>query len=428
MEEQALEIGTDAYVYAYPLVLMDATKKRMSIVTGINKFFHTRAPANAAGTTVVAPNNDTLYSSAWLDLLPGPVILQMPDAGDRYYMISVYDAWTNVIANPGTRTTGNGKHAFMIAGPDWRGDLPPGCDLIRSPTNMVWILARTYTDNTQGDLASAHAFQDKMSLRPLDGKSKTPSAGIATPEMRTPPVQQVAGMNAAAFFGRFSETLKPNPPLSGDGAMIGKLALIGIVPGRDFSFEELDPEARSGLARSVAAGQARIRAAKAGMKKVNGWTLSLNLGRYGTDYDFRAHVAGGGLGANLPEDAIYPTAAEDIEGKFLNSGHRYVLHFEKGRIPPSHPRGFWSVTMYNDQRFFAVNPLNRYAIHSADRLAYNIDGSLDIYMQEDPPSPGKQANWLAAPKGDFSVAIRIYWPEPPALDGTWTPPPIRRVQ
>jgi hypothetical protein len=201
------------------------------------------------------------------------------------------------------------------------------------------------------------------------------------------------------------------------------------VPGKSFDFSKLDPATQKGLARSVEAAKAKIRSLAASSKKVNGWRFATNLGVYGTAYTFRAFIAMFGLGANQPEDAVYPSISADVEGKPFSGANRYVIHFDKGQTPPINPRAFWSITMYNDKRFFVDNPINRYAIHSVDKLAYNADGSLDILLQTDPPADAKMAaNWLPAPKGTFEIMLRIYWPEKRALDGTWVPPSVNKIQ
>ncbi|MBA3029354.1 MAG: DUF1254 domain-containing protein [Desulfobacteraceae bacterium] len=443
-EEQAFQAGIDAYIYAYPLVIMEATRQKVTNTPSIdanipgadapvNQFSHTRELVDASGTNVVAPNNDTLYSTAWLDLSMEPIVLHVPDAANRYYMMPVLDAWTNVIANPGTRTTGSVAKDFIIVGPDFKGGLQAGISVIKSPTNMAWILGRTYTNISPEDVAAVNAFQDGMRLTPLSsyGKPYTPPAGTHDPaiDMKTPPPLRVAKMDAPTFFRQFALALKTNPPAAGDAPMIEKLAQIGIVPGKDFEFENLGSHVQKGLNRCVPAAQAKIKSIAASSKRVNGWRFAKNLGVYGTAYTFRAFITMFGLGANQPEDAVYPSIQIDQEGKPFTGAYRYLLRFEKGQTPPIHPSGFWSITMYNDKRFFVDNPINRYAIHNVDNLTYNADGSLDILLQADPPADEKMmANWLPAPKGSFDIMLRIYWPEKETLDGSWVPPSVKRIE
>jgi len=428
---EAFQKGIDAYIYAYPLVLMDVTRRygQKGSRTSNNQFFHGRSFEDASSRAVVAPNNDTLYSSAWLDLSTEPIIMHVPDFGSRYYLVPLMDAWTNVFASPGTRTTGNRACDFAIVGPNWKSAVPAGMTVIRSPSNMVWIAARVYSTRTPDDVVAVRALQDRMTLMPLSfyGRHYTPPPVRPDPalKMGVLPPQQVANMDAGAFFKYFADLLKTNPPAAADAPMIANLASVGIVPGRDFNFENLNPNVRNALIESVSAAQNRIRGPRVGSIVVNGWTINLKTGSYGTDYMFRAQVALNGLGANIAADSIYPATAVDSNGNPLTGAHRYVVRFPPGGTPPAN--AFWSLTLYNYRRFFADNPLNRYAIHSVDNLAYNADGWLDLYIQVDSPGPSKETNWLPAPQENFTLTMRIYWPKPEALSGTWKPPFVHRV-
>jgi hypothetical protein len=371
---------------------------------------------------------DTLYSFAWLDLSKEPIVLSVPDTDDRYYLMPMLDAWSNVFASPGKRTTGTKAGIFAIVGPDWKGTLPDGVKEIKAPTNTGIIAGRTQA-NGPADYKVVNALQEQYKLTPLSsfGKAYTPPKGAVDPkiDMKTPPVEQVNGMNAETFFKRLAALMKSNPPPEADAPMLKKLARIGIVPGRDFDMKKLDPAVAKGLEKSVQAAVAKIGAmAREIGKPVNGWRiLPMNVGKFGTDYDVRAVVALLGLGANIPQDAIYPTVFVDADGKPLTGGKRYVLHFDKGQLPPVN--AFWSVTMYNAQSFFVDNPLNRYNIAGWMPLKFNDDGSLDIYIQRDSPGKEKESNWLPAAKEEFSMNLRLYWPKESALDGTWKPPAVQ---
>ncbi|MDI1483391.1 DUF1254 domain-containing protein [Polyangium sp. y55x31] len=437
-EEEAFAIGVEAYVYGYPLVSMAITKDVLTNVASptergapINQFSHARELLTAGFTSVVAPNNDTLYSQAWLDLSKEPVILHVPEAKGRYYLMPMLSGWTNVFASPGTRTTGTQAGNFAIVGPRFKGALPQGMKEIRSPTETVWIIGRTHTTGTPADLAAVHAFQDQLSLTPLSayGKTHTPPRGAVDPnvDMTAPPVDQVNAMEAAVFFKALAAHMKENPPAAADAPMITKLARIGIVPGQDFDLHKLDPAVARGLERAPKAGLERIRAhEKNAGKSVNGWTITLKTGDYGTDYLQRAFIALVGLGANLPEDAVYPLTKVDGDGQPLDGANRYRLHFPKGQTPPV--SGFWSLTLYNDQMFFHPNAIRRYAIHSDDVMKRNADGSLDLYIQNTPPDEDKASNWLPAPQGKFVLMLRMYWPAQAVLDGAWVPPAVQRVR
>jgi hypothetical protein len=439
-EKQAAGVyqdAVDAYIYGYPLVLMQTTKDVMTATptltltkAPINQFLHIREFPTPRFTDVVSPNADTLYSTAWLDLSKEPIILTVPDVGERYYLMPLLSEWTNVFASLGTRTTGNKAASFAIIGPDWKGSLPEGVAEILSPTSIVWIIGRTETKGPH-DYEAVNQIQDQYRLIPLSGwgKGYTPPKYVPlnkNVDVKIPPVEQVSRLDALAFFSKLSELLKTTPPTLADHPILAKLARIGIVPGQDFDASKLTPEDKSEIERAVADAREKIQnewKEKPFARKVNNWSiLEKPVGNYGTDYVIRAVVAYGGLGANLPQDAIYPATNVDADGNPLTGKNKYVIHFDKDELP--YVQGFWSVTMYNDRQFFVENPINRYAIGDRDALKYNSDGSLDIFIQNEPPSKEEQANWLPAPKGPFNLIMRLYWPDQEILDGAWAPPPV----
>jgi hypothetical protein len=440
-EKEGLEAGVEAVVYGLPLVIMDITMKKTTNVTKpegfaapANQFVNLREFPNAAFKDVVRANVDTLYSSAFLDLAKEPMVLSVPDTKGRYYLMPMIDAWTNIFASPGKRTTGTKAGNFAITGPGWTGMLPAGVQELKSPTNMVWIIGRTQTNGPK-DYPVVHAIQKGFKLVPLSsfGKSYTPPQGTVDPiiDMKTPPVEQLEKMRAATFLNTLAMLLKSNPPPASEAPVLAKLAKIGVVPGEKFEPAKLDPAVAKGLEKSVAVALEKLKAAsKETGAPVNGWRVPpMILGNFGTDYGARAVVALIGLGANLPADAVYPSTFVDGDGKPLNGVNRYVLHFDKGQTPPVN--AFWSITMYNADSFFVDNPINRYAISSWMPLRKNSDGSIDIYIQRESPGKGKGANWLPAAEGEFNLTMRIYWPNdkaPSILDGTWKPPAVVMVQ
>ncbi|HMF13491.1 MAG TPA: DUF1254 domain-containing protein, partial [Gemmataceae bacterium] len=439
-EDEAARIAVDAYVYGYPLVLMDVTRQVLTAVSKpeghkapVNQFVHVKEFPDPTHTDVVSPNADTLYSIAWLDLSKEPMVLRVPEMGKRYYLMQMLDAWTNVLADPGTRTTGNGKGEFAIVGPGWKGTLPGGVKEIKSPTNMVWIIGRTQT-NGKDDYAAVHAIQAKYELAPLSawGKEYVPPADVPVDprvEAKTPPVQQVGKMEPKEFFARLAALMADSPPAEADEPMVEKLARIGVGPGKAFEANKLDPAVAKGLERGVADARAKLvaEAKKPRGKTVNNWSVMIDkMGRYGTDYTFRSVIAFIALGANLPEDAIYARATADAEGKPLTGANRYVIRFTKGQLPPV--GAFWSVTMYNSKQFFVENPINRYAIGDRDKLKFDDDGSLPLYVQNESPGKDKESNWLPAPQDDFNLIMRLYWPKKAVLDGTWKPPSVERAK
>lgn len=436
-QAEAAAIATDAYVFGYPLVTMEFTRR---IMTNSARPGHSHAPMgqlyrareypDAKFRDVTAPNADTLYSTAWLDLSTEPYVLSLPDMGDRYFLMPMLDGWTNVFEVPGTRTTGQRAQAYAITGPDWSGELPSGVKRLRAPTNTVWILGRTYCTGTPEDYKACHAVMDRYDLRPLSayGKDYAPPEGKVDPaiDMKTAVRDQVDRLPAAEYFALVATLMKDNPPAREDAPMVEKLARIGVVAGRPFDASKLDPPVAKAVAAAPKVGQERIMAQfKTGGTLENGWLFTAKAGVYGTDYPQRAFITAIGLGANRPQDAVYPTSTEDASGKKYSGANKYVLHFEKGQTPPAD--AFWSVTMYDANYFFVDNPLNKYTVSPRDDPKYNPDGSLDLYVQHESPGKEKEANWLPAPNGEFVLMLRLYHPRekaPSILDGSWKVPPV----
>ncbi len=436
-QQLAKDLGVDAYIYGYPLVLMDATRRLGTNVPNsgenaapVNQFARKRSFPDDTFTTVVSPNADTLYSFAFLDLAKEPMVLSVPEMGDRYYLMEILDAWTNVFASPGTRTTGSAGGDFAIVGPRWVGKVPAGVEHVQSPTNLVWIIGRTQT-NGPADYPAVHVIQDEYRLTPLSawGKAYTPPDNVpvaANVDMKIPPVEQVFKMDASTFFGRLNALMADNPPFAADAGVLRRCASISVAPGKSFELKNLNPAVARGLEASVRDAQSRIIAeARAPHgRTVNGWEFMNNVGRYGTSYLWRAVVAMVGLGANLPEDAIYPRATRDSNGQPFNGANRYVIQFAKGQLPPVN--AFWSITMYNTHQFFVKNPIGRYAIGDRDQLKFNSNGSLTLYLQNESPGKGYESNWLPAPRDAFSLLMRLYGPKKEVLDGRWKPPAVVR--
>jgi hypothetical protein len=439
--QQAVEIGTQAYIYGYPLVTMEMTRRvttNTAVPAGLRapmgQFAHAREFPPVSYRDIPGANADTLYSTAWLDLAEEPYILAVPGAEDRYFMVPLLDGWTDVFEVPGTRTTGTTAQNFAITGPHWRGELPTGVAEYKSATNMVWILGRTYTSATTQDYEDVHAFQDKFSLVPLSayGTDYSPPSGTVDPDidMTTPTKEQVVKMDAAAYFTLLATLLKDNPPKSADDPMVSELAKIGLVPGNDWDISTLDPTIANALAEVPQAGLAQMmsHAPNAGTA-VNGWQITLPAGVYGTDYLQRAFLNWQGPGWNRGEDSVYPTTRVDSEGKTLNGANEYLIHFAAGELPPV--KGFWSLTMYDSEGFFVANPLDRVNLSQRSDLNLNKDGSLDLFIQKDSPGTDREANWLPSPGDEFALFMRLYWPSeeaPSILDGSWSPPPVRAVR
>lgn len=434
----AYEIGKEAYIYAYPLVTMDVTRRVMTnLEVGkkpglgpMNVFNHFRAYPTADFRDVVRPNFDTLYSAAWLDLTKEPMIVSAPDTGGRYYLLPMIDMWSDVFAVPGKRTSGTQAGHFAVVPQGWSGTLPPGVTRVEAPTAYAWIIGRTQT-NGPADYEAVHKVQDGYSVTPLSqwGKPAVSVKAVIDPtvNMKTPPLDQVNKMPAAAYFKYAAELMKMNPPHVTDWSLVARLKRIGLEPGKSFDAATLDPAVRSALDRATADALKEMLAKIPTIARVvNGWQMNTDtMGVYGNYYLKRAIIAMVGLGANQPEDAVYPLNIADDAGKPVMGESKYVLHFAKSELPPV--KAFWSLTMYDEAGFQVANPINRFAIGDRDALKYNPDGSLDLYIQHDNPGTGKESNWLPSPaSGKLGLTMRLYAPEPQILDGSWNPPGIKK--
>lgn len=438
-EQNVREIAREAFQYAYPIVLMDATMRQSTAVPNatavrgrapINQFAYFRTYPAADAKDVVRFNFDTLYSFAWADLSKGPMILSVPDTGGRFYLVPSLDMWTDVFSSLGSRTTGTKAGHFAYVAPGWKGKLPAGVQRIDAPTSMIWLMGRVQT-NGPSDYANVHKIQDGLKLTPLDrwGKNYAPPATSpvdASVDTKTPPLVQVENMTGVEFFTRFAELMKKYPPHPNDYPILFRMKQIGLETGKSWDRSKFDQKAINAGAKDAMQGM--IAGVKTAGNHVGGWNITVdNMGTYGTSYRQRALVALAGLGANLPADAVYPTAFLDSEGKPMDGANKYVLHFDKGKTPPA--GAFWSLTMYDNQGFQVPNSLNRFAIGDRDKLKLNDDGSLDIYIQAESPGADKESNWLPAPKsGLIGPTLRLYAPKPEVLDGSWTPPAVKRMQ
>ncbi len=436
-EQEALEIGIEAYVYLYPIISMEITRRvSTSVPAGVrpgmgpmNAFHHFRTFPKADFREVVRPNFDTLYSSAWVDLTAGPMIVSAPDTSGRYYLLPMLDMWSNVFASPGKRTSGTGAGRWALVPPGWTGTLPAGVGRIDAPTPHVWIIGRTQT-NGPSDYSAVHSVQDEYSIAPLPGGGKVSGDSKPDPswDLKTSPLVQVNTMTADRYFALGAELMAKHPPQKTDWSTLARLARIGLVPGRPFDLASAPEAVRAGLSRAPQAALAEIKAKVPTVARVvNGWQMNTDtMGVYGNAYLKRAIVSMVGLGANQPEDAIYPLAITDADGESLRGDRRYELRFSKEQLPPV--GAFWSVTMYDAEGFQVANPLNRFAIGDRDALKFDADGSLTIYIQHENPGKNKESNWLPSPaSGALGVTMRLYAPKAQVIDGRWNPPAIRRV-
>jgi hypothetical protein len=389
---------------------------------------------------VVRPNFDTLYSIAYLDMTAEPVVVSVPDTSGRFYLLPMLDMWSDVFASPGWRTTGTHAQTILVTPPGWRPDLrerfidefklPKNAQRIEAPTPYVWTIGRIKTDGPS-DYEAVRKIQAGLKVTRLSdwGKeSKTPDVKVdPRVDMKTPPKVQVDTMPGGKYFAYAAELLKVNPPHLTDEPILAQMRRLGIEVGKSFDIEKAPPAVKTALNAAPKAAQELMEWKVATLARVaNHWSMNTDtMGVYGNYYLKRAIVAQVGLGANLPEDAIYPLNLGDADGRPLDGSNRYVLRFAKGATPPV--AAFWSITLYDPEGFQVPNSLNRFAVSSWMPFKYNDDGSLDIYFQRETPGQDKEANWLPAPKGPFNLTMRLYAPKADALTGKWNPPAITRT-
>ena len=443
--DEVKAIAMDAYVYGYSLITTEVTRVQMTNVDKadglhgpMGQFMNVKRYPPADYRGVSAPNADTLYSVAWVDLGKEPTVFSHPDMGSRYYLFPMYSLWMPVIEAAGTRTTGGKAEKFLLTGPGWQGTVPAGMTQVKSPTRYMLILGRTYADGTEQDYEAVNALQDQLSLRPLSQFGKhdwtfTPPPVNPDPgfSMTDKPQDVILKLGTKGYFDMMGRLMcKDAPPAPEDAPIIAKMAKIGVVPCKEFDLARFDPATRDALSKLPQEALDTIAAHRAIVGRIaDGWVIS-EVGDYGTDYMKRAVVGAFGWPANLDKDAVYPYTEVDSTGAKLSGAHKYTLTFAKGQEPPVD--GFWSITMYEiDQGWwFVPNPLNKFTVSPRNNPLRNADGSLTLYFQNESPGKDKEANWLPAPKGPFLPMIRMYWPKetkPSILDGTWTPPRIVKV-
>src|SRR5262245_25025811 len=431
-------IATEAYVYFYPLVTMDLTRKQLinsdPKTAGIggppNTFDNISAFPAADMKAVVRPNFDTLYSSAWVDLTREPMVVSAPETRGRYYLLPMLDMWTDVFASPGWRTTGTKAENFLLTPPGWSGNVPEGFTRVSAPTPYVWIIGRTKTDGP-ADYAAVHEIQKGYKITPLSEWGKPPVPVKYTidksADVKTPPKVAVDTMTGEKYFAYAAELLKLHPPHITDEPIIARMKRIGLERGKSFDITKVDPKVRKAIEEAPAQAQ-KLMAWKVPTlaRVVNNWSMNTDtMGVYGNYYLKRAMIAMEGLGANLPDDAIYPLNLGDENGKPLDGANRYAIRFDKDSMPPAD--AFWSITTYDTEGFQVANPINRFAVSSWMPFKRDADGSLTLYLQNENPGGDRESNWLPAPKGPFNLTMRLYAPKSEALTGPWNPPPVTPV-
>lgn len=439
--EGAKALGKQAYDYGLPLLEFLRVRREQTSVrcpdgmgdAPVNSFSHARGFARPEDRTVVAPNTDTLYSIAHLDLARGPIVLSHPEMGKRYYSFELLDPYTNVIDIPGAREDGGRAGSFVISWTHAKGEgrakgngaFPGDARLIKSKYRRVWVIGRTLATG-RADQRKARKLMRQYTLRRLGGRKRT-----FTKDCKGMPAEYPTPIDGPGFIAALDRELKKNPPPKRDDPLLSQLAPVGIGPGLSPERAGLDPDVLAALYEGVAQEAASLPTATRlsvlnQAKQTAGWLLPApDIGRYGTDYLFRAQIAVVGLGANTPNEAIYPTGITDGAGALYDGAHRYRLTFPPGQQPPA--KYFWSLTMYDSAGYLIANPIGRYSVGpSHPPLVKSADGSVVIAIQHDPPSDAG-VNWLPAPSGNFRLSLRLYGPSVAARTGAWRPPGVFRV-
>ena len=441
-EEWYYSVGIQNYVYTLPLTILERERKvrlnpaalekakKFAPAAPINEVGHMKTLATADDVMPYTPNNDTVYSGAMFELADGPVILSVPDISDRYWSIEVADAYTNNLFYIGTRATGGkgGNHTFV--GPNWKGTLPKDVIEHRVPTDTVILAVRIgVVPQDSEDLQKVNALQEELKVTSLSNWGDPGKFGqVDVPDLSKRPDYR----GDLAYFQTAADLLIENPPPKDQQAAVILLHRGGIDVGQPFDPGKLDEPARKGLARAAAMGPQimKWKVKFRGTPYPSRWN-NLRPGDYGFDYFDRAAGALEGLFVHDRDEAEYFSTYEDGDARLLDGGNKYVVHFDKHEIPPTLKYGFWSFTMYGADFQLVKNPINRFSIGDRTKgLTYNPDGSLDVYIQSEPPS-GHESNWLPSPpSGLFRVNYRLYLPtkeaQDPATLGKYLPP-IKKV-
>lgn len=437
--DQIAEIAREAYVFFFPMLMgyryAYATFLNSSLASyrgAPNGMYGNAATLDHTFRGVITPNADTPYSMALLDLRAEPVVLDVPEVSDRYYVMQFEDLWGTNVHYVGSRATGPEAGSYAAVGPRWDGALPASfSDVLRFETDLVFIIGRSQLLGPD-DVDRLSLVMAGYGLRPL-------SAAQGTPPLEVPEVAWPAWDDPASRDERFIAYANflldfCQPPHPSEVDLLRRFSLIGIGPGRAFDVDTLDDDTTEALKAGVNSAREAIgvKATHLG-EKVNGWNSTAALGSrefFGGDYLLRAAGAMAGWGGNDKIEAFYPLSREDATGRPLDGANRYRLTL--AAMPPA--KAFWSITMYDTSYdgvsgYLVENPIDRYLVNSTTQgLARANDGSLTIHIQHDEPETADgRANWLPSPEGTFYLAMRLYWPEEAALDGTWKPPPIERI-
>lgn len=421
-DEAIVQAVHDAYMSVYPLVTMEITRNvftnvARATVNGyapVNQFGHKCIYPDAAYRQVNNPDVDMYYSSAFIDLRAEPLILHVPDEMGRYYLLLLLDAWANVF----DKAVSTGAADFFITGPGWKGAVPSGMKHITAPTNRVWIAGRTQVnDKTDGEIVKSILYRYTLTPMHAWGKSAASVTTAYTAEAvaAASPEKQLLQMSVVQML-QLANRLMVDAPPHWNETMHQRMEAIQVGPGKAFDITGYSVAVQQALKEipNNIKRELEICAASSESCK-NGWNLVKPVGLQLLQC----------LGAGMAEDAAYLVAKADENGKLLHGGSRYRLHFTKEQLPAV--KAFWSLTLYDKNRQLVANEIDRFAIGDRDRLLYNPDGSLDIYIQESSPGEGKRRNWLPAPAGEFSLTLRLYGTGTKAGESNQVIPPVKKV-
>ncbi|MBU4564933.1 MAG: DUF1254 domain-containing protein [Desulfarculus sp.] len=437
-------VGRMAYLWGYAMVDMYNRRNAFSVVTaqhgnvpGFNGGVVPMAPVGQIAmltdylspqqTFVACPNQDVVYGVGFFALDKDPVVFQVPDFGDRFWIYAVYNARTDQIAQIG-KPYGTKPGFYLLVGPNWKGATPAGITaVIRCPTELGFAIPRIFKDDTAQDTKAVQPLLSRIVFYPLsryDGKMKVVdwsrlphfpvAAGVTAPTSWVPPEQ---------FFEHLGAVMQRVPPLPGEEALYHWIESVWQAAAKD-------PELKKALTASFVAAEQELvaplfRWKRNGRPIGNGWNSTANSARWGTDYLNRTATAKSNIFENRPRETKYIYRDYDGAGRQLHGKNLYTVTFPKGQVPPV--KGFWSLTLYNDHHFFHPNALNRYSLGTKSKsLQYNQDGSLNLYFGAKSPGKSKETNWVPAPEGAFSLYLRCYWPEQSVLDGSWLPPNVEK--
>jgi len=434
--EEAAALGKQAYDYGFPLLEFLRVRREQTSVecpdirgnSPVNSFSNAGGFATAADVTVVAPNTDTLYSIAHLDLKKGPITLRHPKMGKRYYSFELLDPYTNVIDIPGLREDGGGASSYAIrwTGSDGKTRAPKADRTIKSRFRRVWVIGRTLATDA-ADQRKAQKLMAQYALTLPNGNERSFGKGCEPGQPGVFPTPA----DGPGFISALNEALAENPPPKRDDALLAQLEPLGVGPGLSPEEAGLAPDVLAALYKGVADEAAalplaaRLQSLQEALR-TQGWLLpASNIGDYGTDYSFRALVAVVGLGANTPDEAIYPTGLADETGALFDGANAYRLTFPPGQAPPA--KYFWSLTMYDSTGYLVANPANVHSLGpSHPPLVEQPDGSIVIAIQRtEPTEPG--VNWLPSPPMGFRLNLRLYGPSKAAMSGEWRPPGVAKI-